>query len=144
VVGNVEAQFAFSFDAKVPKGQARDHRVDAFFRIGDIYTPSVSVDESKVTVVAPIDFGADWSLTGTRLARFSGGQFVKQYQMLSQAPGSPGQFTATRRDAFETFGYTEGTHLDTALKADNRAWTWYDFKSKSTGATLTIAKPLAE
>lgn len=157
VVGNVEAQFAFPFDTTVPKGQARDHRIDAFFKVGDAYktastlirtsnleyAASVSVDESTVTVAAPNTFGADWSLTGTSLARFSGGQFLKQHKMLSQAPANPDQFTATRKDAFEAFGYTEGTHLDTALTADKQAWTWYDFKNKSTGATLTIAKPVA-
>jgi len=156
VVGNVEAQFAFPYDSKVPKGQARDHRIDAFFKIGDAYrttsklvrtsnleyAASVSVDESKVTVAAPSDFGTDWSLTGTSLARFSGGQFFKQHQMLSDAPSNPHQFTATRKDAFEAFGYPEGTHLDTALAADKGAWTWYDFRNKLTGATLTIAKPV--
>lgn len=156
VIGTVEAQFAFPYDSKAPKGQPQDHRIDAFFKVGNEYktasrlirtsnldyAASVIVDESKVTVSAPKDFAEDWFLTGTSLARFSGGRFLKQHLPLSEVPSNPDQFTATRKDAIKAFGYPEDTHIDTALTADQKAWTWYEFKNKTTGAMLAIAKPM--
>jgi|CXWL01.1.fsa_nt_gi hypothetical protein len=158
VIGTVEAQFAFPYDSEAPKGQARDHRIDVFFKVGNEYktasrlirtsnleyAASVIVDESTVRVSAPKDFETDWLLTGTSLANFSGGRFLKQHLMQSEAPAIPNQqFTATRNDVIKAFGYPKDTHLNTALATDKQAWTWYNFKNKSTGAILTIAQQVA-
>jgi len=157
VPGSVEAQYAFPFDARVPLGQARDRRVDAFFKRGDSYrttntlvrtrnikyAASVGVNESRIALKAPSAFGTDWSLTGASLALFSGGKFTKQRPLVSQPATTGGEFIASRKDAIEAFGYADEVSLPSALKADERAWTWYNFKNRTTGAVLTIAQPVA-
>ncbi len=154
LVGDIEAQYAFPFEAQLPSGQARDRRVDAFFKSGDAYqtastlvrtrnvnyTSSVDVDDSGLVVKPSQSFGAEWSLTGASLARFSNGRFVK-YPLVPK--GDTTIFVGPRGQTEKVFGYSQSTDVASALKTDESAWTQYDFKNNTTGAVLTIAKPVA-
>jgi hypothetical protein len=166
VLGGVEAQYAFTYDPKAPSGQAVDHRIDAFYKTGDRYRPasvllrtrndnfkaSLGVRGSDVVVTAPTEWGADWALTGASLTLFSDGQFTKRAQFTRTIPRSgddAGQgetpnhsFILTGKETQEAFGWAKTTDLSSGLSTDRRAWTQYEFRNKTTGASLAIAKPL--
>jgi len=166
VLGGVEAQYAFTYDPKAPSGQAVDHRIDAFYKTGDRYRPasvllrtrndnfqaSIGVKGSDIVVTAPTELGADWALTGASLTLFSDGQFTKRAQFMRTIPKSgndSGQgerpdhsFILTGKETQEAFGWAKTTDLSLGLSTDRRAWTQYEFRNKTTGATLAIAKPI--
>lgn len=158
VVGAVEAQYAFPFDRKTPTGQARDHRVDAFFKSGDLYktasailrtrnvnyTVTAGVSESGIVLNAPKAFESEWSLKSGSLTNFVSGKFIRSDPLTSSSTARAVQFVATPNQAKDTFGYTDATRFLAGFVGigDQRAWTSYDFINKVTGAKLTIAKLL--
>jgi hypothetical protein len=153
VVGNIEA--AFPFESQLPSGQARDRRVDAFFKSGDAYeatstlvrtrnvnyTASVDVSDSELIVRPSGSFATEWLLTGASLARFSAGRFAT-YPLAPKPDGT--MFVGSPGQTGTVFGYGTNTDVASALKTDESAWTQYDFKNKTTGALLTIAKPVVQ
>lgn len=155
VVGSIEAQFAFPFDEHSPAGLPSDHRVDAFFKRGDGYRTAsalvrtvnfkyaarVSVGDADIRVATPTEFASEWFLTGASIARFSGGKFGDRHSL---AGGTDTGWVATKGDALETWGFTETAALPTAVANNQQAWTWYDFKNKKTGASLSVAQPVSQ
>jgi len=155
VVGAVEAQYAFPFQENVPAGQARDRRIDAFFKSGDSYktattlvrtrnikyTATANVKESHIVLTAPTEFGSDWFLNSVSLATFGDGRFSAHGPLPAKSTGQLGEFIATPKDTGAAFACTDLRSCDAVLR-DNRGWASFDFINKTTGAKLTIAKRL--
>ena len=146
--GHVEAQYAFQFEPKAPAGQARDRRIDAFFRDGDSYetatvivrtrntnySATAEIDSSnRVVVNAAQTFNGNWLLTSASLMRFANGSFSDDVQL------DPSALHAEQGVVRLT-----GNVSRKPQRLASEAWASYEFKDKTTGQTLVIAKPVTK
>ena len=155
LVGGVEAQFAFPFDEAVQAEEARDRRVDAFFKSGDSYktattlvrmrnirySATASLKESQIVLTVPNEFATGWFLKSGSLASFGDGKFIAHQPLPSKMVGGTGQFIAGPEETGVAFACEDPASCDAIIR-DNRAWASFVFVNKGTGGTLTIAKQL--
>lgn len=155
VVGAVEAQYAFPFEETAPSGQARDRRIDAFFKSGDSYktattlvrmrnikySATANVEQSQMVLTAPAEFATGWFLKSASLASFGDGRFTAHEPLPSKMVGDVAQFIATPSDTRVAFGCDDPGSCNAIIR-DNRAWASFLFVNKTTGTTLTVAKQL--
>jgi len=154
VVGAVEAQYAFPFEQHVPAGQARDRRIDAFFKSGNSYKTATtlvrmrninykamaSFEKFQIVLTAPTEFASDWFLKNVSLATFGQGRFTTHGPLPSKMSGQFVEFIAGPKDTGTAFACTDVATCSAVI--DERGWARFDFTNRTTGATLTIAQRL--
>jgi hypothetical protein len=155
---SVEVEYAFPFEEGIPRGQARDRRIDAFFKAGDTYkvatkmvrtrnvkfTTQIDLDNNQFTVTADTSLDAKWSLTGASLVKHVAGLFARGVELpvVSAPNGQVGTITVDRKIAADALGYAQNVDLKSKINADSTAWMSYEFSNATDpGKKLTIVEP---
>ena len=158
ILGGIQLQYTFPFDAKAPIGKEAKRRIDAFYKVGDDYrhvATRVIVRNMQIKATAsfgtfglaftlPTELPGDWKLGTVRLARLSQGQFHN----LAIEPDSSTATATNARTVWDgakvasEFGYASSEEAGLRLTANRTAWISAEYKGQNTGETLTVVKPI--
>lgn len=157
--GNVEIEYAFSFDENAGSGITCDHRVDVFFKRGTSYRTvsgfvrvqnikyNVKLDVQHLEVSLSSDKILDdrWMVRGASLSKFEDGNFKSIFDLTFEKTKVGGIVTAAvNRETFiDLFSYPEDVDLIAQLAIRRDAWVTYEFIRLDGTESLVLAEPLS-
>lgn len=161
VIGGVEIQFAFPYRDSLPKGQARDRRVDAFYKAGDTYKSTsalirtrnvryvadTNVTDKGIRLVAGQSFNDEWSLNDVYVSHYFAGNYVNPVNVpLASSMSGFKVYDIDQDVAQKVFGGKRmvGANWQTEMLSGRDIWVSYDFSNTKTGEKLTITNPVSE
>lgn len=159
VIGDVEIEYIFPFREDLPRAQARDRRIDAFFKARDDYEVATALVRTRnvkylskaeirtrvVELAAEAMFDRIWSLHGVSLGKYERGAFTKAVKLpMSGTKQGLQIFEINQAAAKEALGAKEAPHPDwkAALATSTDIWVSYSFIETGTKKKLTVVTPL--
>jgi len=159
LIGDIEIEYVFSYRDDLPIGQAKDRRIDAFFKEGDkyrvatslvrtrnvVYSAKAEISYEKVALLADPIFSGIWSLEGVAIGKYTNGTFTEAAML---------PFVTTK-SGFKVYNIDEqitkaavwpseisDKDWKVTLKNTNNLWASYSFLKPGTKERLTLVKPL--
>jgi len=158
VCGDIEIEHAFPFAEGTPLAQARDRRVDAFFKSGDKYkvatklvrtrnvkyNTKITFKESQLSVTAEKVLASEWGLSAVSIAKYSNGKFASgdMIPVSLTKDGKIGMAVLGSDAVAKALGLTDTKDLKAKIALGKNAWVSYELLDTKGNNKITIVEPL--
>ena len=158
-LGDVEIEYAFPFNKSLPEGQARDRRIDAFYKSGDSYGSAFAfVRTRNVAYSAKADNEGDmialkaqptvdkvWSLDNVSVEKYAAGTFTDKVDVPFTEMKAGLKVFGINQGVAEQFLGDQGSEKNdwkTAFHSSPNVWATYEFSNQKTNEKLTLSSPI--